>query len=268
MSDALYEVVIVKYGTRQTVRSEVYLNYGLYHEGDGPIGMDYFVWVIRNATRTILVDTGYSVAGGANRGRTTLITPPDAWARLGIEPASAPDILLTHAHYDHTGNLDHFPDSRVLMNREEYAFWTGKHAHRTQFHHSAEDPDLAVLRERRGRGLVDFFEERIEVAPGVEMRRVGGHTPGQSVVIVQTGDGPVLLASDSVHYIEEYEDDKPFMSVANLVEMYEGFDTVRELLADGTAVHLVSGHDPATLEQFPAYGAPLEGIAAIIGRTE
>lgn len=35
-----YEIVIVNYGRRQTVKSEVYLNYGLYREADEPIGMD------------------------------------------------------------------------------------------------------------------------------------------------------------------------------------------------------------------------------------
>ena len=81
MSPAEYQVTIVKYGTRQTTRGDVFLNYHLYGEPDGPIGMDYFFWVVRNAERTIVVDTGFSAAGGANRKRTTLIepaTPPQA----------------------------------------------------------------------------------------------------------------------------------------------------------------------------------------------
>ena len=53
-----YQVTIVKYGTRQTVRSDVYLNYHLYGEPDGPIGMDCFFWVVRNAHRTIVVTPG------------------------------------------------------------------------------------------------------------------------------------------------------------------------------------------------------------------
>jgi hypothetical protein len=75
---ARYQVTIVKYGTRQTVRSDVYLNHHLYGEPDGPIGMDYFFWVVRNTERTIIVDTGFSAIGGANRKRTTLIEPAPA----------------------------------------------------------------------------------------------------------------------------------------------------------------------------------------------
>ena len=85
-------------------------------------------------------------------------------------------------------------------------------------------------------------------------------------MIVQTSDGPVLLASDAVHYLEEYEDALPFMSVANLVDMYAGFDRIRELLDAGTVRHLVPGHDPGTLDRFEPYGEPLDGVAAVIGR--
>lgn len=266
MSDDLYEVIIIRYGTRQTTRSDVYLNYHVYGQPDGPIGMDYFVWVVRNAQRTFLVDTGFSPAGGARRKRTTVLSPLEAWARLGITPGDEPPVLLTHAHYDHTGHLAELSRSRVAMARAEFDFWTGPLAHRTQFHHSAEDDELAALAVAEQEGRIDFFDDEAEIAPGIRMLRVGGHTPGQSIVLVQTSEGPVLLASDAVHYLEEYESDLPFMSVANLPDMYTAFDRIRALIADGTVRHLVPGHDPATLDLFRAYGAPLDGDAAVIGR--
>jgi glyoxylase-like metal-dependent hydrolase (beta-lactamase superfamily II) len=268
MADDRYEVVIVKYGTRETVRSEVYLNYGLYHEDDGPIGMDYFIWVIRNAERTVLVDTGFSPAGGAERKRTTLVTPPQAWEALGIHPDSSPTIVLTHAHYDHTGNLAYFPGSQIVTAQAELDFWAGPHAHRLLFHHSVEDADLAVLSAAHAAGRVTAFEGSHTIAPGVEVLQVGGHTPGQSVVVVQTHGGPVLLASDAVHYYEELDRDMPFMSVADLIGMYAGFDRVAGMLADGSVVAMVPGHDPATLSRFPALPEALPGLAAVVGRSE
>lgn len=98
-----YEVLIVKYGTRHTVRSDVYLNYGVYGEPDGPIQMDYFCWVARNSERTVVIDTGFSRAGGDGRGRTMLADPRDALASLGVNPADEPTVIVTHAHYDHIG---------------------------------------------------------------------------------------------------------------------------------------------------------------------
>ena len=96
-----YEVLVIKYGTRSTTRADVFLNYGLYGEPDAPIQMDYFCWVVRNAARTVLVDTGFSQAGGGARGRTMLADPRDALAGLGVNMSDEPTVVITHAHYDH-----------------------------------------------------------------------------------------------------------------------------------------------------------------------
>ena len=110
---------------------------------------------------------------------------------------------------------------------------------------------------------------QIEIAPGVRMVRVGGHTPGQSIVLVDTADGTVALASDAVHYYEEYEDDYPFAFVADLPGMYAGFDLLRELERNGQIQHIVPGHDPATLDRFGVIAdGPLPGLTARIGNTK
>jgi glyoxylase-like metal-dependent hydrolase (beta-lactamase superfamily II) len=260
-----YEVVIVRYGTRSTVRSDVFLNYHVYAEPDAPIGMDYFFWVIRNRDRTIVVDTGFSAAGGANRKRTSVLDVATALRALGVDPQAAPPVVVTHAHYDHIGNLDLFPGSPVIMAAAEYTFWTGPHAHRTQLHHSVEDAELAYLRRASSEGRVETFAGRHDLAPGVQLIEVGGHTPGQSVVRVDTDDGVVLLASDAIHYYEEYERDMPFSQVACLVEMYAAFDRIRAMVDAGEVRHLVSGHDPGTLGRFTPLPGELAGLAATIG---
>lgn len=260
-----YVVTIAKYGTRSTVRSDVFLNYPVYHQADGPIRMDYFVWVLRNDERTLVVDTGFSRHGGAVRKREMLMDPPELFTRLGVNPDDAPTVLITHAHFDHIGNLRHFPRSPMLLSEAEYRFWQGKHAQRALFHHSVEDDELAALASYVDEGRVELFGGRREVAPGVELVEIGGHTPGQSVVVVQTSEGPALLASDAIHYYEEYEADMPFTSVADLVGMYDGFDTIRRMVTSGEVRHLVSGHDPATLERFAAVEGDLAGFVATIG---
>ncbi|WP_044439539.1 N-acyl homoserine lactonase family protein [Agreia bicolorata] len=267
---ALYEVLIVKHGTRQTVKSDVFLNFPLYGEPDESIQMDYFFWVIRNAERTVVVDTGYSAHGGEVRARTVLISPPTAFELLGITPDSAPAVIITHAHYDHTGNVDYFDASEIVLARAEYEFWTGRHASRTQFHHSIEEYDLVQLDRAKAEGRLTLFDSHHTLAPGIEIIQVGGHTPGQSVVRVATSEGTVLLASDSVHFYEEYERDMPFTYVADLVKMYEAFDLIRDMNRSGEADHVVSGHDAETLSRFRAWGAdgPFAGLAASIGRIE
>ncbi|MFG1927200.1 N-acyl homoserine lactonase family protein [Cryptosporangium sp. NPDC048952] len=261
-----YQVTIVRYGTRETVRSDVYLNHHLYAEPDGPIGMDYFFWVLRNSSRTIVVDTGFSAVGGARRRRTTLIEPVDAFDALGIDRSAGPPVVITHAHYDHIGNVGLFPSSPLTIAAAEYEFWTGPYADRTLVHHSVEDAEILGLRQAHSDGRLRMFADSAEVAPGVRVTRVGGHTPGQSVVTVNTTDGVVLLASDSVHYYEELERSMPFTQVADVIAMYAAFERIRGQLDSGEVRHLVTGHDPDTLSRFtPVTDGALAGLAATIG---
>ncbi|GAS99334.1 beta-lactamase domain-containing protein [Mycolicibacterium canariasense] len=266
MSSENYRVTIVKYGERSTRKSDVYLNHHIYGEDDAPIGMDYFFWVLQNADRTIVVDTGFSRRGGEVRKRTFGIDPARAYAALGVDPEAAPDVVVTHAHYDHIGNLGLFPRSRLVIAQREYDFWTGPLGQRRQFHYSIEDEEIATLVAAAQDGRLHTFERSLELAPGVTLVELGGHTPGLSVVFVSTEEGTVLLASDAVHYYEELDADMPFAFVADLPAMYAGFDTITDMVSSGRVTHLVSGHDPGTLSRFtPVTEGELAGIAATIG---
>lgn len=260
-----YEVVIVKYGTRVAMRSEVYLNYTLYHEADAPIDMDYFFWILRNDHRTIVVDTGFSPNGGASRGRTQLAPVPSLLSAFEVDPGAGMTVVLTHLHYDHAGNLGLFPASPVIVAERELEFWESQYARRPLFRHSMDVDNIREVQRARAEGRLELIRGGAVVAPGVEIIEVGGHTPGQCLVKVGTKEGTVLLASDAVHYYEELERDMLFSSVADLVAMYEAFDTIRTMIDAGDVRHLVAGHDPGTLARFaPIHGYP-EGLSAAIG---
>jgi glyoxylase-like metal-dependent hydrolase (beta-lactamase superfamily II) len=243
-----WTVVAARYGTLETTLSEAYYRWEAYGEPDGPARLDYFFWVLRGPSETILVDTGFHPDAGARRKRTTLVEPATAMERLGIDSGTVKRILVTHLHYDHTGNLDVLPDAELLVPAIELDFWLSPMGRRGQFAGSAEESELAYVRDADAAGRVTRLVGGEEIAPGVRAVHVGGHTPGQMVVAIY-GDPPVVLASDAVHFYDELDNERPFAVIADLPEMYEAYDTVRELAgADG---HIVPGHDPEVMDRYP-----------------
>ena len=247
-----YEVLAVRYGTRRTSAADVFLSFPVYGEPDRPLGMDYFFWVARSPSRTIVVDSGFSPAGGAARRRTTLMDMATALRAAGVNPDDVGQVVVTHAHYDHIGGLPAFGAAEVIMTRSEFEFWTGPLGDRTLFAHHTEAAEISHLRSLRAAGRLTLAGRSHYVAPGIELTEVGGHTPGQAVVSVDAGPGRLILASDAVHYYEELERDRPFSTVVNLADMYAAFDQIREMEQDaGTRV--IAGHDPVVAERFPAF---------------
>lgn len=265
MGDAktLYEVVAVRMGTRRSSKNDVYLNFSLYGAEDGEIDVDYFFWVLRSGERVVVVDTGFSEEGGEKRRRTQIIRPDDALIRLGIDPAEVTDLILTHGHYDHIGNVDLFPNSQIYMAISEYEFWTSPMARRTQFSYYSEEREIQLLRDADTAGRLRLFEEELEPFAGVRISRVGGHTPGQAMVYVESCDGTVLLASDALHFYEEMDRDMPFTAICDLPTIYEAFDRIAA--ERGIAYDLlIAGHDRRVLEEYPSCAALPDGTGVLI----
>jgi glyoxylase-like metal-dependent hydrolase (beta-lactamase superfamily II) len=250
----VYEVAALRYGTRQTRKSECYLDWDSYGEPDEAIAMDYFFWVLRNGRESIVVDTGFHPDVGERRGRTCLCPPAELLRRIGIEPASVETVILTHLHYDHTGSVDAFAHAELVVQRSELEFWTSAEATESRFAAVVEPEEI----EQVAAGHLRLLEGNEEIAPGIEAICVGGHSPGQTVLQVQGANGSVVLASDAIHYYEELELERPFEVYYDLEAMIDGYRTVRRLAEQSNAA-LVAGHDPEVMDRFPA----LEGAGGL-----
>jgi glyoxylase-like metal-dependent hydrolase (beta-lactamase superfamily II) len=256
------EVLAVRYGNRVTRKAESFLNYHVYGEPDAALDVDYYFWVIRDRTGdgepgpVTLVDTGFAPEAGRRRGgRDQWLTPAAALPLLGIAPEAVTTVVITHAHWDHTGNLGQFPDAEIVMSQAEYDFWTSALARRKHFALHAEAAEIELLTRARADGRLTLTtRESTLLAPGVELVQVGGHTPGELIVTIDDGAGTVILASDALHHYEEVDQDRPYAILADLPAMYRAYDLLAGLAAQPGA-RLVAGHDPEVRARFAPHPA-------------
>ncbi|GGV58331.1 hypothetical protein GCM10010277_60890 [Streptomyces longisporoflavus] len=252
----LYEVLALRFGThaQRPARENFLTDEGQFAPGS-QMPNDYYLWVVRNDRHFLLVDTGFPEEMARRRGRTLFRDPVEALGDLGTSADDVTDVVITHMHYDHAGNLDRFPHARIHLQEEELRFCTGP----SMRHRVVRRPFEPVNVHTAVQGL---FEDQLvlhrgeaEILPGVTVHPVPGHTPGTQVVRVPTARGWVVLASDAAHLWANIRLRSPFPILESLTPMLDGYDTI-EALADGDD-HVIPGHDPQVALRFPALaGAP------------
>ena len=250
-----YEVYAIRYARHDRRASENFLG-GDPH--DGPMPLDYYVWAIRGATKTYIVDTGFGAEQARLRRRELLRSPVEGLKAIGIDPDKVEDVIITHMHYDHAGGLDLFPNATFHIQDREMAFCTGRSMCHPTFSQSMAVEDVVGMVRRLFAGRVQFHDGDDEIAPGLSLHFIGGHTMGLQSVRVMTRRGAVVLASDAAHLYAHLEQRRAFPVVYNVAEMLEGHDRLRRLASSSR--HIVPGHDPLVAKRYPAARPELEGF--------
>jgi glyoxylase-like metal-dependent hydrolase (beta-lactamase superfamily II) len=250
-----YQLFAIRYATREARRSDHFIG-GDPH--DGPMPMDYFVWAVVGSSRVFLVDTGFTAETAARRKRQFLRCPIESLREVGLEPDSITDVVLTHLHYDHVGNFHKLPNARFHLQEREMAFATGRHMRYPFFGHGFELEDVLGMVRLNFRRRVEFYDGDGELAPGVTLHLAPGHTAGLQVVRVHTRRGNVVLASDSSHFYENLQSNRPFVAAVDLGAVLDSFRKV-ERLAESRR-HIVPGHDPLVMRRYSSPSSALQDI--------
>jgi glyoxylase-like metal-dependent hydrolase (beta-lactamase superfamily II) len=171
---------------------------------------DAFDWplnvvVVQSGEQTILVDAGLGLDPDLHLPRAGQLIQRLAAAEIDL--ACVTDIVLTHLHMDHIGGLlvegvkDQLrSDLRIHVAAAEVEFWKAP-----DFSHTQMPPGFPdALRATAKRFMAEYgkhfrtFTDEHELAPGVIVRRTGGHTPGHSVVRLASGGDALTFAGDAV----------------------------------------------------------------------
>ncbi|KEQ53818.1 N-acyl homoserine lactonase family protein [Sphingobium chlorophenolicum] len=253
-----YQVYAVQYGHHDRTASANFVG-GDPH--DRPMPLDYFVWAIVGDHGTYVLDTGFDAAMGLKRNRQLVRPVNEGLRTIGIDAATVSDVIISHMHFDHAGNHAMFPQARYHVQDAEMAYCTGRCMCHEPLRHAYEPGDVQAMIGRLFDGRLQFHDGDSELAPGLTLHRVGGHTRGLQVVRVKTRRGWVVLGSDAAHLYANFEQARPFPSFDSMTDMLFGFDRMRELASSES--HIIPGHDPLVLSRYPLARGDVAGVVRL-----
>lgn len=213
------------------------------------------IWLVRTGDRTVLFDTGFHRERWMDAFDIVDFIPPDSAVRLaGVAPGAVTDIIISHAHWDHMGGIDRFPEATLHIQKDEFAYYTGAAWQEGGRRGGIDEADIIELVRRNTLGRVRLIAgDDVEVLPGIRAFTGARHTFASQYVRVE-GPPAFVLASDNCylyHNLEQRLAGATFLpedragNIAALTRMIE--------LA-GSPERVVPGHDMLQFERFPGDG--------------
>lgn len=213
-------------------------------------------WLVLSGPRRILIDAGLPKADD----RLASITgakPTQGMCEGVIDPLDVTDVILTHLHWDHVGDVELFTNATIHVQRRELSALTGLWGKRPAFRDVyAADAKISWLEKNPRLNLIDGEQG---VARGVRVAWVGGHTPGSQIVILDLDGVKVVFTGDNVNQSDNLDCDIPPGLLWSMPEALDALERIRDLVRSGYAAipsHERKGHPPAA-------GSPAVQVAEI-----
>ncbi|XAS74229.1 N-acyl homoserine lactonase family protein [Micrococcaceae bacterium Sec5.1] len=230
--------------------------------------MPYCYVLMEGEGHRVLIDTGFdpsaefvsrflpeSVVNGAASASSVL-------AKVGLTPEDIDTILITHAHFDHMGNLQAFPNAQVWIQEREVQQWEYALSLPERFGtlSQATDPaDLSYLKQLQKEGRLNLVDGRVEdVLPGVDLvPAFDSHTDGSQYITIHTGGETWVMPGDNVYSYRNVEtgSSNPFyrgIGVGN-GSLWRSLFVIDEMMqCAGESSRLMIPHEGQLFERFPS----------------
>ena len=216
---------------------------------DSPMPINYFVWIVKNKFRTLLMDTGFGARAAKERNRILTFDPIDALPKVGINPDELEDVFLTHLHYDHAGNLGRFAKAKIHVQEAEAAYATGRCMCEPGLRFAFDVHDIVDLMKTLYADRVVFHNDKDTPFPGIKLHVLPGHSMGMQAIHVMTPRGLVLLASDVSHYYANFIRRDPFSITIDSMATYRSYTELMKI--GGSVDRIIPGHDPKVRMIYP-----------------
>lgn len=165
---------------------------------------------------------------------------------LGVTPGEIRFLVLSHGHWDHSGNAGLFATSTWIVNPDERAAMFDQESRATQAmddYGTLEAADTVLVTDDH-----DVFGDG-----SVQIIQSPGHTPGHTVLLVQLADaGPILLSGDLWHLPESRAHRRVPIFNVDRAQTLASMDKVEALVA-ATGARVIIQHDEAEIANLPPF---------------
>jgi glyoxylase-like metal-dependent hydrolase (beta-lactamase superfamily II) len=201
---------LLEHWNDQTLHQNLWMAPNYYNVERGVFFSTIQTWVLKTPQKTILIDT----SGGNDKDRPLsprfhkLATDfPRKLQALGIEPEKVDMVILTHLHVDHVGWntrlegdrwVPMFPNAEYVVSAIELEVRDpkrGASARPPGSWNTYNDSVLPILEA----GLVRIVDGTEKLLPGIELRQIPGHAPGQMGVLARSGGEEAFFIADVMH---------------------------------------------------------------------
>jgi glyoxylase-like metal-dependent hydrolase (beta-lactamase superfamily II) len=242
-----YEIYALKYAG-PFVRTGAHLMW--YQDWDRIEKINYYIWCIKGAGQTVIVDAGIAPDLAKERELDGYLNPAEVLSRMDVNAAEVRHVVITHMHFDHANGATLFPAATFYIQESEYRFWVQDPvATRPPFKYISDEVSTAYLASLEGTRRLVLLNGDQQILPGIRCLLAPGHTVALQAVEVSTAKGTAILGSDCAHIFRNYSEDWPSVLIVDLVGWMKTYEKLRARVSSPDL--LFPGHDRRMLEDYP-----------------
>lgn len=166
------KLIVFKYGATEITEKMAFQN------GNEKIKLSVALlfFLIEHKNKKILIDVGCDTMPGFELSEFEL--PVNVLETYGVKRTEITDVIITHSHHDHIDSLYNYPQATVYLQEKELKF-----------------AEKYLGDEKQ----ISLFKEHQKIFDNIEVRHIGGHSAGSSIVLVHCDKYVYVLCGDECY---------------------------------------------------------------------